>query len=322
MGQGRKKKRPSTNAFEAGEQSRRARAREIENDWEAGEQSRRAKLRRLQKDSAFIIETEKMEAKLSEFKRANPAAFRRFFQRFGYPALFRPGKVETILRESVEKPEEQDTLRDYIRYASRFQVWLRPRNNSFEMSVQAPFESKFRVDLVDGRCQSADPDVVSDSPEVIFEDLYADDNVEVPDTNLADLLGAGKAKLVQLDDKKGRSVLNEIESFAYDPAALTFILHKSEKPYVFVLVGEKVAMDTTWKAAGKVVNALQKKLYGRSKAGRPRNIPKLRKAIKVLKRNDGRSQKQKAYAELDPNPAKSTRSPEVYLSQVRAKITP
>jgi hypothetical protein len=284
---------------------------------EAAEKARKTRLRGLREDKAFIVETERMTAELTRLSEEHPEIFRSFFKHFVYLMLFRPGKLEKAL-EKVKRPQAKEVLREFAKYASRFQVWIKRSGKSFRISARVPSGSKFRANLVDGRCCPMNPE--APGVEVIFDGLYDDDTLGIPVPQLEGLLRSGDAKLVQLDDKSGSSVLNALESFAYEPAALTFILHNSERPYLFLLVGEKIETDTTWRDAAKVVTALQHKLYGRRKAGRPANVKKLRKAI-YLRKQKGVDLKQQAY-KLDPKPV-GTRGPEVnqvYLSQVGKQV--
>lgn len=129
---------------------------------------------------------------------------------------------------------------------------------------------------------------------------------------------------MQLDDTRGKSALHQIEDIAYDPDSVTFILHKSSRDYLFCLVGEKVPVDSLWRDAGKAVNSLQLKLYGRKKAGRPRVLGKWKKATELRERQDGKSLKERAF-ELIPNQqgnAANLRSAQSLLSKAGKKTKP
>jgi hypothetical protein len=152
---------------------------------------------------------------------------------------------------------------------------------------------------------------------MIFEDLYEDENLPVPDAAIEKWLAGGRAKLVLLEDMKGQSVLNDIESFAYDPNDLTLIIHDSGvMRYLYLLVGEMTTAKGV-RDAGTVLTALQKRYYGRSRAGQPKNIAKLAERIEKVTAKDGKSQKQKA-AELEPSAL--SRAEEVALSKTKNTI--
>jgi len=283
------------------------------NELDLDEQIREAKLAELEKDKVFLIETAKVLTELSALRRDQRPAFDLFFKRFSYLALIRqPEKLETVLAQ-IEFGA-RDVLQRFTAYASRFKVWLK-RGSTLSVLPQPPFRPNLRANLVNGRCESADPE--EPGVPVIFDYIFDDDDAQIPSAKLAELEQKGLARFMQVEDKIGRSALNDIEGCAYDPGAVTFILHQAERPYIHVLVGENVRTDDQWKAAGKVINDLQKKLYGRSKAGRPRNVAKLKRAIGLLSAPTS-ALKQLAYYGLDSTPenANDLAANQVYLSRV------
>jgi hypothetical protein len=135
-------------------------------------------------------------------------------------------------------------------------------------------------------------------------------------------LSQGRTKVVQVDDRSGSSALNQLEGLAYDADALTFILHNTpQQKYIFCLVGEKVATDTTWRSAGKAVNALQKKFYGRQKAGRPVNVARLKHAVRIRLHKGRKGFKERAF-ELQPKKFvdEKLETQQHYLSEVGRKL--
>jgi hypothetical protein len=282
------------------------------------EDARSAYLKRLQEDKEFILESERIERALKELAMNYPAIYARFFRRATYLSLFIRDRFETLVTATWPN-RAKEILQDYANYSRRFRVWMKRRGDgSFRVIAQGPFSSKSRISIVNGNSRAVDPEA-SDVP-VFFNELYADDDLPVPTPQLEDILAAGKARFVQIDDQSGQNVLHDIELHAYDPEAVTFILHNSKRPYVFCLVGENVTIDKTWKAAGTVINSLQAKLYGRRKAGRPRKIKKLKKAIDLRKGDASAPLKERAF-DLDLN-VKNLASNQVYLSRLNATLRP
>jgi hypothetical protein len=248
--------------------------------------------------------------------------FDRFFREFSELSVrLRSEELERFLEESPAGARR--ILQDYIAYARRFRVWFIRRQGSFRIMVTGPWQTKFRAQLVDGLFREIDPE--PPGVEVFENERYVDDDLPVPTEQLEQLLASGKAKFVQLDDTRGKSALHQIEDIAYDPDSITFILHKSSRDYLFCLVGENVPVDSLWRDAGKAVNSLQLKLYGRKKAGRPRVLGKWKKATELRERQDGRNLKEKSF-ELIPNPKDKPATPanlasaQSFMSKARKKM--
>jgi hypothetical protein len=285
-------------------------------DIEITEEARATYLARLQKDAVFLIENARIETELKELAMNHPAIFVKFFNRFSYLSLLIRDDFEKFVSETWSN-RAKEILQDYANYSRRFRVWLTRRSDgSFRVVPNGPFNSKFRIDIVGGQSQPADPE--KSGVPVIFDELYADNNLRVPTLHSEEILATGRAKFVQVEDKSGRTVLHDIEAIAYDPQAVTFILHKSNRDYLFCLVGENVTIEGTWKAAGAAVNSLQAQLYGRRKAGRPRKIEKLKKAIDLRQRGGSTSQKEKAF-NLEPD-AKNLASNQAYFSRLNRTL--
>jgi hypothetical protein len=288
-------------------------------DIEIEEEARAAYLARLQEDKVFLIESERIESELKELAMNYPATYVKFFKRFSYLSLQLRDEFEKFLGEKVPSTRAKQILQDYADYSRRFRVWLTRRGDGpTRVMAKGPFNSKYRIDIVGGVSRSPDPE--AKGVPVFFDGLYADDDLPVPTPQLEEILATGKAKFVQVDDKSGRNVLHDIEATAYDPEAVTVILHNSKRRYLWCLVGENVTIEKTWKAAGAAINSLQAKLYGRRKAGRPRKIKKLKKAIDLRKRDETVPLKQKAF-NLDPT-ATNLATNQVYLSRVNKAVQP
>jgi hypothetical protein len=249
-------------------------------DFEETQRRREEKLRQLEKDKEFITETARIQNMLSTQRLNDPQVFTDILRRITYLGIFlTPHKVERELKQIRDKRTKM-VFQEYIRYCSRFHVSLQQVNSSFRVVPQPPFKSKFRVLVVDGRFRPYAPAYRCEK-ELVYSDLYASARVEFHPI-LEQMIKDGTAVGVMVKDKSGRSALNELEAFAYDPEKLTFVLHDAKQRHVYCLIGEKVSVDKVWKKAAKLVTALQREFYGRSKAGRPRNVPELQRTIAQL----------------------------------------
>jgi len=232
------------------------------------EQARR--MDALSRDSAFVRATGKIHKDLVQLQKQKPEIFRCFYKEFSHRRVYDPVRLKKML-DRVKDDDAKLILRNYIKYVSRFQVRFYRSEGSLRPVPLAPFKAKFHVRVTNGKLEAAS-EAVRNADDPVWEDLYAEDELEIPE-QLADLIKGRHAKVVQVDDHTGRSVLNELESFAYRDDALTFILHHTQhQKYILCLVGENVTTDETWRQAGKVVTALQKQFYSRTKSGRPSGV--------------------------------------------------
>jgi hypothetical protein len=247
----------------------------------AGEEGRRLeeeqarRLDALRRDSAFVRETAKIQKDLVQLQKQKPETFRAFYKEFSHFHVYNPVRIKKML-DRAKDDDAKLILQNYVKYVSRFQVRLYRSNGSFQLVPLAPYKAKFHVRVTNGKLE-AGSEAVRKEYDPVWDDLYAADELLIPD-ELDKLIKGGHAKVVQVDDHQGQSVLNQLESIAYRNDALTFILHHTKhQKYIFCLVGESVTTDETWRQAGKVITALQKQFYGRTKAGRPAHLSQKRK---------------------------------------------
>lgn len=252
------------------------------------ENARNLILEALNEDPAFVRETSRVREDLLQLRQLKEAIFKDFFRGFGFGLIYKPSELAKLL-SGIKDDEAREVLRKYTKYAARFQVRMRFEGNDLHVVPVAPYNKRFHVRVNNGRLEAASEQVRSE-PEPVFEDLYAEDELPIPET-LAKFLDRGRAKVVQVDDHKGTSILNQLESISYRNDSLTFILHDTgAQKYIFCLVGERVTTDTTWRDAGKVITALQKQFYGRTKSGRPTNFSKLGKRTALNKERGAQKQ--------------------------------
>jgi hypothetical protein len=236
---------------------------------------RAATLRELNKDSEFVLRTERIKRGLIELRKTTPILFSKFFRHFTPLILLNRTQVRKLLGE-VGAGAARKTFREYVQYAARFKVRMVGTAGTFAPQPFDPPERKYRAKIVDGHLRVVGKE---HPPEPMYEYLFLDERAVVPE--LEELIELGQTKFFRIDDSKGASLLTEIEYLAYQPSGLTFIVHRTPQPRIYLLIGENLSTDTFLRSAGKVVTALQKTLFNRKKAGRPTNILKLLKAIDI-----------------------------------------
>jgi hypothetical protein len=231
-------------------------------------------------DKDFLIETKRLQHNLITLRNKNPKLFLKVFRRLGPLSSLRSSARNEWLRKTTD-PASQEMFSDYIAYVARFKVELDYRHDFRPRPFGPPPFIAMHARIEDGHLRWAEesPEPAEESPEpeeAIYDYLFLDEKMEIIPA-LAELIGSGGAKLLQVDG--GGSLLEELEYLVYDPSKLAFIIHKGDQPRIYCLIGEAVSTNKLWRDAGKVVTALQKTLYKRQKAGKPPNLQRLGKAI-------------------------------------------
>lgn len=186
------------------------------------------KLALRQRDKDFLAETEKIKARLLELQKSNPKLLESLFRGGSYLAAYRPDRIAEWMAEATDDYQKQ-ILKDFWFYTARFRVWL---GWDFKKPFAfPPHATKYRAQLVKGRLEL----MKRFAPELTYETEYEDGNLSVPDAAVEKWLAGGRTKFVLLEDVKGHSIFNELESFAYDPNAVSLIVHDSIMPYLFLL---------------------------------------------------------------------------------------
>jgi hypothetical protein len=283
---------------------------------ERQERYRTATLRRLSQDKDFLLETVRVKESLLKLVKINPTLFRTLFRRLTPLILMNRSHVKKLLRE-VGNGEARGILRDYVRYTSRFKVRMVRTKRSFRPQPFDPPEGKFHARIVDGRLHPAR----GEKPrEAMYEYLFLDEAMSVV-PELEELIECGHARFLTLDDADGSSLLSEIEHFGYQPSGLTFIVHKTHHPRVYLLIGENLSTENVLGTAGKVLTALQKALFGKKKSGRPTSISRLKKAIRASRL--ALPPKHQAFQiEQKKGTATALETDERYLRRVKAHLNP
>lgn len=269
--------------------------------------------RQLATDSVFVLATEKLQKRLESCYSQDRKTVSEFFRLFSWPVASKLQKMEAFFR-SIQNRELKKTLREYVQHANRFRVVfvLRRRARRFDVVELLPSESKFRMEVINGRFApfgSQWKHADEQSIDVSFHDEKAD----VP-RPLAKAIESGEAKFVRIDDGEGSTCLSILEQATYFPEGLTFILHKAEQPYLMCLIGEKTSTEL-WRALSTTVSAMLRRTFDRGKAGRPKDLSKRRQAQNLLKK----SGRLKDAAIALSGPAGNMETQQSYLSRLRKK---
>lgn len=267
------------------------------------------KWRELNNSKLFLIETEKLTKSLEESLARWPDYMKAFFRQFGYPT----GRLKAVRRVLAKAPDKKtrEAINEYLRYVARFGVLLRLRKGTlkFKPNLLVPWGSTFHVRIKQGQFLPTVPYPGGDEPYVYF---FESDPTSAPQ-HFQGLIKAGVAKYVELDDEDDSSLFTRLESFAYHPEGITFVIHRAEQPYVFCLIGERVANEI-WRNASKAVGAFQRADVGKGNAGRPADIKRLKLALRMRERGVPRQEIASALSHGDSE--KDFRSAENYLSQM------
>jgi hypothetical protein len=95
----------------------------------------------------------------------------------------------------------------------------------------------------------------------------------------------GEAKYIKIDDRSPQSLLTTIEQLMYEPESVGFVEHKAERPYLFIMIGEK-ASKKTLRELQKSITTFQRERLGQRMGGRPVDIGQLRR-FRNLSRKPG-----------------------------------
>jgi hypothetical protein len=273
-------------------------------------QTQRARWSELSGDAKFLIENEGLVSALEKALAKAPRRVTRFFSRYSPPAPRRRSETLAYI-QSVPNKKLRKLFRRYLRYVARFGVALHigKRKPHFKFEVLLPPGRKFHVRLSGNHLCPARKDHESDA----YFDLVESDAIEAL-PGIEKLIKAGHCKFVRVDDREAASVFSELEEFAYFPEGFTFVAHFAEQPYLLCLVGEK-ATNVAWRAAGRVIHAFQREYYRQEKAGRPADVSKLKRALRLLRKQG--ALKDKA---IDLEPTANPWSSQVYFARIRSKL--
>jgi hypothetical protein len=274
----------------------------------------------LESDGIFLLETEKVKKGLEEAYGIERPSVESFLQQFPIPGQHNFHAARTFINTLPDKIRK--ALVAYVRYSSRFGVYLVRRNGGFDWNVWSasvavapegapPWRAgrKFLAWQRNGHLVPAVEVPHGDGAVNYFESPRLSVWPEAQE-----LIYDGKVKFVVVVDTGGYSVLNELERMAYYPDGVTVLLHHAERPYLLFLFGEKVQQDTLHET-GKILTAFRK-AYGRG-AGKPLGIPALKKAF-LLNAQGGRVKDMAT--QLNPNANNKIASDQAQMSRIRRKL--
>ena len=264
--------------------------------------------RELIADPIFVQGTDALMRQLERARGKNPDVVTDFFDRFSWPNASKLKSLNAFLR-NVRDTALRKTLRQYVQHANRFRIvfTLRKHPPHFEAFELLPAAAKFHIKISKGQLTPTRPTYFNEPVDSSFEA----EEIEVPQ-QLRKAIKCRQAKFVCIDDKEGSSCLSVLEHVAYFPEGITFVLHNAEQPYLLCLVGEKVSVEL-WRKLSTTVTGIFRKKFGRGKAGRPKDLSKLRKAKRLLKTPGPL----KAKAFLLAGKAQNTETQQSYLSRLR-----
>jgi len=269
-----------------------------------------AKWRTLACDDKFVIETEKLRNALLAAHKQEPREVMRFFRLFSYPAMPKIAEIRRYLGR-LNNQRLRQLLWRYVKYASQFGVGMtvRSKKRLFRLLALPPKGPRFHARLVKDQLMP-----VRSCPEHLYDSsLFESDRVETP-VALRGQIERGEAKFIRIEDPFSTSVLSQIEDLTYDPASVTFVLHKAERPYLLLMIGEKVGKDVVSRAGG-TITAFQREYFKRRRGGRNRDISKLRRARNLLRRPG--SSKEKALTLMPHNTPEAAQS---FLSKTKKDL--
>ena len=236
--------------------------------------------RELREDKHYRYMKAGLTASLKKAQKREPELVAKFFNKFGF---FTPSKLakSQIFLAAIKDMEIQAFFNRYLNFAARFGVvWkCHPKSRSFKVHLQVPWGTSFLGRIERGRLVPSRPFIKDEATIHLFErpDLLA-----LP--KLEEEIRGKNAAYVQIEDESGSSVLSQLEAFSYRQGGVSFVLHNAEQPYILCLVGEKVDSQT-WQRAGKIIKEFRKTYFRRVNAGRPPNLKRFDKVMKLRNRN-------------------------------------
>lgn len=268
----------------------------------------------LSTDPMFVLRTEALKRQLEKHYAQHPGIVADFFRQFSWPIAPKLKRLNAFLR-NIRDAALRKTLGEYVNHANRFRVFfvLRKQSPHFETIELLPGATKFHVKIVNGQLAPISRGDEDDPIDISF----ASDRVKVP-RPLGQAIRRGQANFMRIDDKEGSSCLSILERVTYFPEGITFVLHDAEQPYLLCLIGEKVSVEL-WRKLSTTVTAMLREEFGRGKAGRPTDLPKRRRAKKLLEKPGSLMEKAAALAE-QAGKAPTVATQLSYLSRLRKEL--
>jgi hypothetical protein len=278
------------------------------------EETRQTREAILEKDSVFVEQRMRLQARLEEAYRSNRETLQRFFHRFSLVSPFAQAKIREAIKALDSGDDIDRLLKDYVAFANRFRVAfvLRGDPPSFKLEVSPSPGAKFHAKLVDDHLE---PIGESPGPEEAYSDYFEKKDLQIP-SRMQEWIDAGVASFFQVDDTAGYSLLKDLEGAAYRDGGVSFIFHNAEQPYLLLLVGEKMKKALLPKL-GPAISQFQRKHFGRGHGSRPPKLDRFKMALE-MERDEEKSNKEKAIELEEAGHGKQAQN-KVYLSRLRGK---
>lgn len=243
------------------------------------------KARSLAEDDKFLTQTENLRKALDKAFQKYPREIGKFFSLFGFCTIFQIPNIGGYLA-TLRPPTLKKLLRRYVRYALRFDAFFALKRKrkitrkNFVLYFAPPKGSMFGAILKGHELEPR----AKFPPHLVEMGNFEEELKGVPGP-LNNQIKMGEVKYIQIDDRSRQSLLTMIEQLMYEPESVGFIEHKAERPYLFLMIGEKASKETL-RELQKSITAFQRERMGRRRGGRPVDIGQLRR-FRNLSRKPG-----------------------------------
>jgi hypothetical protein len=260
---------------------------------------------KLQTNKEWVWETYKLKFQLEPFAQKNLDQLKQFFT----PTFFVTAQNFQAMKSriaAVKDKELKSLLEKYIQYAIRYNVvfTLRQGEPRFLPRSIGYGLNKFHVAVRQGRIEpiggippweEASPlprSIPSDDFDIALQTPMADDfesdELPVPE-GLQELVDAGKAKYILIEDEDDASPLRQVGDFGYSPDQVTVIDYKFGEPEDlrsrrFLLVGENVPLNEAWPKLREMVASYQRDYAKHDQRGRATDVRQLKSYLDELVR--------------------------------------
>lgn len=235
----------------------------------------------LERDKLYVRERAYLVYHLDKAHTLRPVALNLFFKTF--PNLIK-SKLP-FLRDfvaSIDDSALQKLLLRYVRYCLRFGVTFKyhpKRKPYFTVQFEVPYSEILHVRLVGDSIRPVSAQTGLDEPY----DYFFESRTIVTPSALARCIRAGSMRYVIIEDRRNDSILSKLEEIAEHPDGITVLLHRLEHPKLFCLVGERVDAKM-WEKAYPVLRQLIEENLHRTTSGRPADLKKFNKGVRLRKK--------------------------------------
>lgn len=228
-----------------------------------------ASLKDLENDKYFVEARAVLMTLLKKAVAENEKAVDAFLQAFMFPIAQHVSKYRRFQFGRKISHAVEEFCDAYIAFVNRFRVSLvRDRRKGQSVPYRLIEWQKvgpslhaevYKDSLVPaGTCENISHGVTNEiDPDVGAGELFDGEDLRILEKLRQQLLPTGKKtkhreqlekafdkiKFLHIDDDESSSILTQIESLAYTPDGLAFIVHRTKYPYVMLLIGEQVSIE-------------------------------------------------------------------------------